>query len=114
MRYSKIKYFFLSVSFLSFFNALAYDKTKVLFEENKGQMINAKGEKLNNVFFRANLPGVCIWITDRGLVYNFYKKCCYFCQNWLTTPTVENLGRKFPKFLLESLGNRVVFETSDL
>lgn len=73
MRYSKIKYFFLTVCFLSFFNALAYDKTKVLFEENKGQIINAKGEKLNNVFFRANLPGVCIWITDRGLVYNFYK-----------------------------------------
>lgn len=73
MKNSFIKYFCLTICVLNFFNALAFNKTKILLEENKGQIINANGEKLNNVFFRANLPGVCIWITERGIVYNFYK-----------------------------------------
>lgn len=52
----------------------AFDKPKTLFEQNKGQVINAGGVILNDVLFRASLPGASIWITENGLVYNFYKE----------------------------------------
>lgn len=52
----------------------AFEKPKTVFEENKGQVVNADGKVLNEVLFRANLPGACIWITENGIVYNFYKE----------------------------------------
>ena len=52
----------------------AFDKPKTLFEQNKGQVVNAGGVILNDVLFRASLPGASIWITENGLVYNFYKE----------------------------------------
>lgn len=52
----------------------AVEKPKVLFEENKGQIVNADGKVLTDVLFRANLSGACIWITENGIIYNFYKK----------------------------------------
>ncbi len=52
----------------------AFDKPKTLFEENKGQVVNTDGVVLNDVLFRANLPGACIWITENGIIYNFYKE----------------------------------------
>jgi len=52
----------------------AFDKPKTVFEENKGQVVNAEGKALNEVLFRANLPGASIWITENGITYNFYKE----------------------------------------
>ncbi len=49
-------------------------KTPPLFEENNGQFVAFKGSTTNQVLFQANLPGLCIWVTQQGLTYNFYKQ----------------------------------------
>jgi hypothetical protein len=51
----------------------ALNKYNNYFEENKGQILNADGEKITDVFMQVNLPGACVWITKNGIVYNFYK-----------------------------------------
>ena len=50
-----------------------FEQPKLLFEENKGQIVNAEGKLLSEVLFRANLPGASIWITEKGIIYNFFK-----------------------------------------
>jgi hypothetical protein len=50
-----------------------FTNSKIFFESNVGQIKNNQGEILNNVFFRAMLPGVHIWVTNKGITYNFFK-----------------------------------------
>jgi len=49
------------------FSKLSFSNNTVLFEENNGQV------KLKSVLFEAKLPGLCIWIGEKGITYNFYK-----------------------------------------
>lgn len=48
-------------------------KNPITFEENNGQFSAFKGSSSNKLLFEANLPGLCIWVTEKGLTYNFYK-----------------------------------------
>ncbi|MBL4703137.1 MAG: gliding motility-associated C-terminal domain-containing protein [Flavobacteriales bacterium] len=54
--------------------AMLNRSAKLGFQENKGQMVN--GEKLpaNDVLFKAESPGLNIWVTKSGLTYQFFTK----------------------------------------
>ncbi len=43
------------------------------FEPNLGQVQDFEGKKVNDVLFRAKLPGYGIFITERGVSYVIYK-----------------------------------------
>jgi hypothetical protein len=45
----------------------------VEFLENKGQVLNSEGRPANNVLFKAEAPGVDLYITEKGLSYVFYE-----------------------------------------
>lgn len=45
----------------------------VLFLENKGQMADTKGNSIPFVFFKAQAPGIDMYITEKGLTYIFLK-----------------------------------------
>ena len=48
-------------------------KKPVLFLENRGQMISSDGKAVPFVLFKAEAPGVNMYITERGLTYVFFK-----------------------------------------
>lgn len=43
------------------------------FTENLGQFTNFDNRQINNVFFKAELNNLNIWITNNGLVFQFFK-----------------------------------------
>ena len=63
----------LLICFLALFlQSKANTKTPTLFEENNGQLSQISLVS-NKVLFQANLPNLTIWITEKGLIYNFYQ-----------------------------------------
>ena len=63
----------LLICFLAIFlKSNANTKAPTLFEENKGQLSQISLVS-NKVLFQANLPNLTIWITEKGLIYNFYQ-----------------------------------------
>ncbi|MBA3680539.1 MAG: T9SS type A sorting domain-containing protein [Bacteroidetes bacterium] len=73
MKNKLFKSLLLTFIFVSLKGLCNFEQPKLLFEENKGQVVNAEGKVLNEVLFRANLPGASIWITESGIIYNFFK-----------------------------------------
>ena len=64
---------YLVICFLAvFFKSFANSKIPTLFEENNGQLSQISLVS-NKVLFQANLPNLTIWITEKGLIYNFYQ-----------------------------------------
>src|SRR5436190_11711375 len=47
---------------------------RIRFIENKGQMLDMKMRKVPFVLFKAETPGVDLYITENGLTYVFYKQ----------------------------------------
>ncbi len=47
--------------------------SSIQFIENKGQIIDKNGNYLNDVLFRAEIPGAIVYITTKGLSYFFYE-----------------------------------------
>jgi len=43
------------------------------FQQNKGQVKDLRGNAAPNVLFKADAPGVTIWVTTSGLTYQFTK-----------------------------------------
>jgi len=43
------------------------------FQENKGQIMSSEGSPASYVLFKANAPGLNIWITNTGITYQFLK-----------------------------------------
>ncbi|MBI2268943.1 MAG: SBBP repeat-containing protein [Bacteroidetes bacterium] len=43
------------------------------FEENKGQMVDMDGKPTPYVLFKAETPNIIIWVTNKGLTYQFLK-----------------------------------------
>ncbi|MDX2171867.1 MAG: T9SS type A sorting domain-containing protein [Bacteroidota bacterium] len=66
-----LKYLLFFTLFLSL-HCFSYNKLPILFEENNGQLPEFSGST-NKILFQANLPNLSIWVTEKGLIYNFYK-----------------------------------------
>lgn len=66
-----LKYLLLFLSFLSL-HCFSYNKSPILFEENNGQLPELSGSA-NKILFQANLPNLSIWVTEKGLIYNFFQ-----------------------------------------
>ena len=50
------------------------EQTKQLgFQENNGQIVDTDGKQTNNVLYKAEAPGINIWVTTSGLTYQFLK-----------------------------------------
>ena len=47
----------------------------VEFLENKGQIMDSENKPAENVFFKAEAPGLDLYITKTGLSYVFFKLC---------------------------------------
>src|SRR5689334_23287658 len=47
--------------------------TPVRFLENKGQMMDMNNKPVPFVLFKAEAPGVTLYITEKGLTYTFMK-----------------------------------------
>ncbi len=54
------------------FNQYLQSKT-LSFQENKGQMCDTKGELVPYVLYKAEVPGLNIWVTTSGITYQFFK-----------------------------------------
>lgn len=50
------------------------------FVENKGQFTDTNGVKLENVFYKLESSGINLWVTNKGLVYQF-------CNSKIKTPS---------------------------
>jgi gliding motility-associated-like protein len=51
---------------------LAEQKQVIGFEENKGQMADENNLPIPDVFFKVEVPGINIWVTTKGLTYQFF------------------------------------------
>jgi hypothetical protein len=52
---------------------IANAKQNVSFLENKGQMMNTEGKPVPFVLFKAEAPGMNVYISEKGLTYVFVK-----------------------------------------
>ncbi|MFO0357618.1 MAG: hypothetical protein ACK50A_11750, partial [Sphingobacteriaceae bacterium] len=52
---------------------MANAKQNVSFLENKGQMMDTEGKPVPFVLFKAEAPGMNVYITEKGLTYVFVK-----------------------------------------
>ena len=52
---------------------LINEKPGLYFEENNGQVTNPDGSAAPEILFKSQSPGLTIWVTTQGLVYQFLK-----------------------------------------
>jgi hypothetical protein len=84
-----LKYLFVLILCLSL-HCFSYNKSPILFEENNGQLPEFSGST-NKILFQTNLPNLSIWVTEKGLIYNFFQ--IKNAQN-ATAPVLERAASK--------------------
>ncbi|NQX98781.1 MAG: SBBP repeat-containing protein, partial [Flavobacteriales bacterium] len=64
------------------------------FQENKGQMVGVNNLSVDEVLFKAESPGLNIWVTTSGLTYQFFTKNNTLLTNSDGSPMMGKDGKQ--------------------